>query len=104
VTPSVSERSALAAPRNGREIHQHVNAAAWLTTAISRGIRGTINTLLKKHEARHPSICEGLGDMQRGLKKLRSEECLSLLSDPLSQVIRGIDALLTEAESADRAA
>jgi hypothetical protein len=69
-----------------------------------RGIHITINTLLKKHEARQPSICEGLRDMQRGLKKLRSEECLSPLWEPLSQVIRGIDPLLREAESADRAA
>jgi hypothetical protein len=70
----------------------------------NRGIHRTIDRLLKKHESRHPSICVGLREMHRGLKKLRSEECLSLLWEPLSQVIRGIDALLTEAEGADRAA
>ena len=69
-----------------------------------RGIHRTINTLLKKHEARQPSICDGLRDMQRGLKKLQSEECLSPLWEPLGQVVRGIDPLLTEAEGADRAA
>lgn len=37
-----------------------------------RGIHRTINTLLKKHEARQPSICDGLRDVQRGLKKLQS--------------------------------
>jgi hypothetical protein len=70
----------------------------------SVGIHRTINTLLKKHEARQPSICEGLRDIQRGLKKLQSEECLSLLWEPLSQVVRGIDPLLAEAESANHAA
>ena len=69
-----------------------------------RGIHRTINKLLKKHEARQPSICNGLRDMQRGLKKLRSEECLSPLWEPLSQVIRGIDPLLAETKGADGAA
>jgi hypothetical protein len=68
-----------------------------------RGIYRTINTLLKKHETRQPSICEGLRDMQRGLKKLQSEECLSPLWEPLSQVIHGIDPLVAEAEGANRA-
>jgi hypothetical protein len=67
------------------------------------GIRKTINKLLKKREAR-PSVCDGLRDIQRGLKKLRSEESLSPLWDSFSQVIRGIDPLLAEAEGADRAA
>jgi hypothetical protein len=70
----------------------------------SLGIRRTINTLLKKHEARQPSICQGLRDLQRGLKKLQSEKCLSSLWESLTQVVRGIDALLTEAEGADCAA
>jgi hypothetical protein len=70
----------------------------------SLGIHRTINTLLKKHEGRQPSICGGLRDVQRGLKKLQNEDCLSPLREPLSQVIRGIDQLLAEAEGANRAA
>lgn len=69
-----------------------------------RGIHRTINSLLKKHEARQPGICDGLRDIQQGLKKLKGEECISPLWEPLSQVIREIDPLLTEAGGANSVA
>jgi hypothetical protein len=68
-----------------------------------RGILKTINTLLKKHQPTHPGVCEGLRDLQRGLRKLQHEESLSSLSEALGSVIRAIDPLLVSAKEVDHA-
>ena len=69
-----------------------------------RGIHRTIRLLLKKHETRRPSTCEGLRDVQRGLSKLEGEPLFSPMLSLLERLISGIDLLLNEAEGRNRAA
>lgn len=68
------------------------------------GIHRTINILLKKHQPKHPRVCDGLRDVQRGMRKLQHEGCLSPLLEPIGSVISAIDLLLMPPEDADRAA
>ncbi len=58
------------------------------------GIRRSITTLLSKHQKRHPAMCDGLRDVQRGLTKLREAPCLSPLIADISPIVRKIDGLL----------
>lgn len=69
-----------------------------------RGLHCVIRTLLKKHESRQPKICDGLRDIQKGLKKLQSDDRLTPLLEPVNKIIGEIDSLLTEAEGSNRAA
>lgn len=69
-----------------------------------RGIRKTISTLLKRHRPTHPRVCDGLRDIQRGLRKLEHEVCLSPLLDPLGNLVRGINRRLISPVDVDRAA
>ena len=69
-----------------------------------RGVRRTINILLRKHEVRHPHICEGLREIQRGLTKLHADTCLFPLSSALYGVLREVDSLLGRSERRDGAA
>ena len=66
------------------------------------GIRRKITVLLRKHQIRHPAICEGLRDVQQGLRKLHDDPTLSLLLADLLSLIRKIDHLLLPGE-VDRA-
>jgi hypothetical protein len=68
-----------------------------------KGIQKTINTLLKKHQPTHPRVNDGLRDIQRGLRKLQHEECLSPLLDPIDRIVRAIDPLLAQPEDVYRA-
>ena len=70
----------------------------------SRGIHQTIRLLLRKHETRRPSICDGLRDVQRGLNKLEGELLLSPLLSRLERLMGGIDQLLDAVEGRNRAA
>ncbi len=69
-----------------------------------RGIHRTINILLTKQNSSHLRVCDGLRDVQRGLRKLQHEDCLSPLLEPLGGVIRGISLLLERTEESDHAA
>lgn len=69
-----------------------------------RGIHRKIKNLLKKHHSSHPRACDGLRDVQRGLRKLQHEANLSPLLEPIGGVIRGIDLLLVLPKGADHAA
>jgi ParB-like chromosome segregation protein Spo0J len=87
-------------------------AAAWAKTSPTvqrhrlndhrngRGIHRTIRRLLKKHEPRRPKICDGLRNLEKGLKELQGDECLSSLLEPLSQVIGMIGPLLASSDGA----
>ena len=67
------------------------------------GIRRTIALLLKKHEPRHPRICDGLREIQCGLRKLHGEPHLSAAFAALLAILREIDTLMLPDE-VDRAA
>ena len=69
-----------------------------------RGVRRTINILLRRHEVRHPHICEGLREIQRGLRKLHADSSLFPLIAALYGVLRAVDGLLGQSERRDRAA
>ena len=58
------------------------------------GIRRTINLLLRRHQTRHPALCEGLRDVQRGLRKLHDDPSLSTLMSSLFSVIGEVDHAL----------
>jgi hypothetical protein len=61
-------------------------------------IRRTINALLRKHEARHPRMCDGLREVQRGLQTLYDEPTLSSMMDAIRQAVVEIDHLLSRDE------
>lgn len=59
------------------------------------GIRRTIVVLLRQHQKRHPTLCEGLRDVLQGLRKLHANPALSLLMADLLSVIVDVDRLLS---------
>ena len=67
------------------------------------GIRRTITVLLKRHEASHPVLCDGLRDVQQGLRRLQADPILSALVADLFSLIVKIDHLLNLGK-VDRAA
>lgn len=69
-----------------------------------RGIHKTISMLLSKHGPAHPKICDGLRDLQHGLKKLQHDDCLSSLLVSVARLLREVDLLLMAAEDISRAA
>jgi hypothetical protein len=69
-----------------------------------RGVRRTINILLRRHEVRHPQMCEGLRNIQRGVKMLHADTSLYQLVAALCSILREIDGLLVQAKRRDRAA
>jgi hypothetical protein len=69
-----------------------------------RGIHRTIRRLLTRHESRQPKACDGLRDIQKGLTTLQGDDCLSILLEPLSQLISMIEPLLVISEGAKDAA
>lgn len=69
-----------------------------------RGILRTISLLLNKHEATHPKLCDGLRDVQRGLRKLKCEERLYPLTESLDRVLHELELALAPAKDGQRAA
>jgi hypothetical protein len=69
-----------------------------------RGVRRTINILLRRHEVRHPHMCEGLRDIQRGVEKLHADTSFYQLVAALCSILREIDDLLGQLKRRDRAA
>jgi hypothetical protein len=67
------------------------------------GIRRAIAVLLKRHEKRHPALCEGLRDLLQGLRKLHADPVVSILTADLLALVNAIDRLLS-ANEVDRAA
>jgi hypothetical protein len=59
-----------------------------------RGIHRTIRRLLTMHQSRQPKACDGLRDLQKALTTLQGDNCLSILLEPLSQLISMIEPLL----------
>ena len=67
------------------------------------GMRRTIAVLLSKHKPRHPAICDGLRDIQQGLRRLHADPVLLSLTADLFAIIGRVDHLLCRGE-VDRAA
>ena len=63
-----------------------------------RGIRRTIAVLLRKHQDRYPMLCEGLRNIQRGVRSLHNEPHLSSVLPSLRAVIEEIDEVLNPDE------
>ncbi len=68
-----------------------------------RGMGRKIAVMLKRHGPRHTALCDGLRDMQRGLRKLHDDPTLSPLLVDLLSLLSRIDHLLHPGE-VDRAA
>ncbi len=85
-------------------------AAVWARSAQStqerrlsdyqneHGIRTTIAVLLRKHQDRYPAICDGLREVQRGVRALHSDPNLSSVFASLRAVTEEIDGLLNPDE------
>ena len=63
-----------------------------------RGIRRTITVLLRKHQDSYPMLCEGLRNIQRGLRSLHSDPHLSSVFPSLRAVIEEVDDILSPEE------
>jgi hypothetical protein len=68
-----------------------------------RGIHKTISMLLSKHSPAHPKTCDGLRDLQHGLKKLQHDDCLPSLLVPVTSLLREVDLLLIAAKDLSHA-
>jgi hypothetical protein len=78
-----------AAPAQVRQLSDYRN---------ERGIRSTINVLLRRHQAHHPALCAGLLEVQQGLRKLCADPNLSTLLSMLLSAVREIDQLMSRDE------
>lgn len=67
------------------------------------GIRKTIAVLLRKHQDRHPAMCDGLRDVQRGLRTCYGDPSLSLLLATLRTMIDQIEEMLRPQETSHAA-